>query len=128
MSLKERGDSPTSATIAHPVKSSLRILSALGAFFVVAAALAACGGVPGNSVAVVDDASVKKSTFDHWMVVAAKSSQPPGAGGAVSVPDAPSFTNCVAAAKKAQPKPTKGQPAQTDKQLKATCKQQYEGL
>jgi foldase protein PrsA len=111
------------------VKSSFRILLALGAFFVVAAALAACGGVPGNSVAVVDDASVKKSTFDHWMVVAAKSSQPPGAGGqAASVPDAPNFTKCIAAARKAQPKPAKGQPKQTDAQLKATCKQQYEGL
>jgi foldase protein PrsA len=101
---------------------------ALGAFFVVAAAFAACGGVPGNSVARVDDASVKKATFDHWMLVAAKSSQPPGAGGAVTVPDAPDYTKCIAAARKAQPKPTKGQPKQTDAQLKATCKQQYEGL
>src|SRR5262245_36070802 len=101
------------------VKSSVRILMALGAFFVVAAALAACGGVPGNSVATVDDASVKKSTFDHWMVVAAKSSQPPGAGGqAASVPDAPNYTRCIAAARKAAPKPAKGQPKQTDAQLK----------
>lgn len=107
------------------VKSSLRILLALGAFFVVAAAVAACGGVPGNSVARIDDATIKKSTFDHWMLVAAKSSQPPGAGGAVSVPDAPNYTKCIAAAQKATPK---GQPKQTVKQLKATCKQQYEGL
>jgi foldase protein PrsA len=101
---------------------------ALGAFFVAAAAFAACGGVPGNSVARVDDATIKKATFDHWMLVAAKSSQPPGAGGAVTVPDAPNYTKCIAAARKAQPKPTKGSPPQTDKQLKATCKQQYEGL
>src|SRR3954465_14869222 len=125
MSLKARALRRRSATIAHPVKSSVRILMALGAFFVAAAAFAACGGVPGNSVARVDDASIKKSTFDHWMIVAAKSSQPPGAGGKVSVPDAPNFEKCIAAAKKAAPK---GQPKQTDKQLKATCKQQYEGL
>jgi foldase protein PrsA len=117
-----------SATIGHRVTSPFRILLALGAFFVAAAAFAACGGVPGNSVAVVDDASIKKSTFDHWMTVAAKSSQPPGAGAAPAVPDAPNYTKCVAAAKKAQPKPAAGQPAPTVKQLKATCKQQYEGL
>jgi foldase protein PrsA len=128
MSLKEPGGRRRSATIGSRVKSPLRIVLALGAFFVAAAAFAACGGVPGNSVARVDDASIKKATFDHWMAVAAKSSQPPGAGGAVAVPDAPNYTKCVAAARKAQPKPTKGQPAQTDKQLKATCKQQYEGL
>ena len=128
MSLKARGGVARSATIGSRVKSPLRIVLALGAFFVAAAAFAACGGVPGNSVATVDDASIKKSTFDHWMTVAAKSSQPPGAGGAVTVPDAPNFTKCVAAARKAQPKPAKGQPAQTDKQLKAQCKQQYEGL
>jgi foldase protein PrsA len=98
---------------------------ALGAFFVVAAVFAACGGVPGNSVAQVDDASIKKSTFDHWMLVAAKSSQAPGTAGAASVPDAPDYTKCIAAAKKAA---VKGQPKQTDKQLKAQCKQQYEGL
>jgi len=106
----------------------IRNLLALGAFFVVAAALAACGGVPGNSVARVDDANIKKSTFDHWLTVAAKSSQPPGAGGQVSVPDPPDYEKCTAAARKALPKPAKGQKPPTPKQLKDQCKQQYEGL
>src|SRR5829696_6010729 len=109
MSLKARGGVARSATIGSRVKSPFRILLALGAFFVAAAAFAACGGVPGNSVARVDDASIKKSTFDHWMEVAAKSWQAPGAA-AASVPDAPGYTKCVAAARKAAPKPAKGQP------------------
>ncbi|MGI8593704.1 MAG: peptidyl-prolyl cis-trans isomerase [Solirubrobacteraceae bacterium] len=106
----------------------LRILLALGAFFVVAAGLAACGGVPGNSVARVDDANIKKSTFDHWLTVAAKSSQPPGGGGQVNVPDPPDYDKCIAAARKQLPKPVKGQAQPTPKQLKDQCKQQYVGL
>ena len=106
----------------------IRILLALGAFFVVAAALAACGGVPGNSVARVDDANITKSTFEHWLTIAAKSSQPPGGGGQVNVPDPPDYAKCTAAARKALPKPVKGQKPPTPKALKDQCKQQYEGL
>ena len=69
--------------------SPRRIISALGAFFVLASLLAACGGVPGNSVARVDNTSIKKSTFDHWIGVAALSSQTPGSTSGVTVPDAP---------------------------------------
>ena len=48
---------------------------ALCAFFVIPALLlSACGGdVPGNSVAVVGDQTIKRSTFNHWMQVAAVS-------------------------------------------------------
>jgi foldase protein PrsA len=101
---------------------------ALGAFFVAAGALVACGGIPGNSVAKVDDTTIKKATFDHWMVVAAKSSQQPGAAAPAAVPDPPNYTKCVAAARKALPAPPKGQKPPTDAQLKNQCKQQYEGL
>jgi foldase protein PrsA len=110
------------------VAGSLRFLSALGAFFVLAGVVAACGGVPGNSVAKVGDSTITKKTFDHWMGVAAHSSQPPGATGTVVVPDAPNFKKCIAAKRATTPKPAQGQPEQTDAQLKTACKTEYEGL
>ena len=105
-----------------------RIISALGAFFVLALLLAACGGVPGNGVAKVDSSVIKKSTFDHWITVAALSSRQPGSAGAVTVPDAPKYTKCIAAKRTQQPKPAAGQPQQTDAQLKAACEQDYKSL
>ena len=45
-----------------------------------------------------------------------------------SVPDSPEFTKCVAAKRKTLPKPAKGQPETTDKQLKDQCKQEYDAL
>jgi foldase protein PrsA len=110
------------------VASPRRIISALGAFFVLASLLAACGGVPGNSVARVDNTSIKKSTFDHWIGVAALSSQTPGSTSGVTVPDAPNYTKCIAAKRTQQPKPTAGQPQQTDAQLKAACEQDFKSL
>jgi foldase protein PrsA len=101
---------------------------ALGAFFVAAAVLAACGGVPGNSVARVDDSAIRKSTFEHWLAVASKSSQQPGAPAPAAVPDPPDYTKCIAAARKQLPKPAKGQRAPTTAQIKGQCRQQYEGL
>ena len=96
-------------------------------------ALSACGGdsVPGNAVAKVDDAVIEKSTFDHWMQIAAISAQGPAQGAAkpkVSIPQPPEFTQCVADKKKTQPKAAKGQPQPKDADLKAQCKQEYEGL
>jgi foldase protein PrsA len=96
---------------------------------VLAFGIAACGnGVPGNSVARVDDALIKKSTFDHWMGIAAASSQPPGSTSKPTPPDAPKFTNCIAQLRKTAPKPGKGQPRVTDAQFKSQCKQQYDSL
>jgi len=109
------------------VASPPRSIPALGAFFVLAAVLAACGGIPGNAVVRVDDSVIKRSTFDHWMRVAAASSQPPGQG-AVAVPDPPSFTKCVAARRQSAPRPPRGRPQITDAQLRAQCRQEYEGL
>src|SRR3954462_8972211 len=81
---------------------------ALCAFFVLPALLlSACGGgVHGNSVVKVGDQSIKKTTFDHWMQVAAVSqagqSNPNSTGTPkAQIPDAPSFTKCVAAKKAA---------------------------
>jgi foldase protein PrsA len=110
------------------VASSRRIILALGAFFVLALLLAACGGVPGNGVARVDDSVIKKSTFDHWLAVAALSSQTPGSTAGATVPDAPKYTKCIATKRAQQPKPSAGQPQQTDAQLKAACDQDYKSL
>ena len=95
--------------------------------------VSACGGgVPGNAVVSVDNETIKTSTFDHWMNIAAISSQgqpnpnattPPKA----NVPDAPDFKQCIAKLK-ATTKPAKGQPEPTDANLKTQCKQQYDGL
>ena len=108
--------------------SPYRILSALCAFFVLVVLLAACGGVPGNGVARVDDSVIKTSTFKHWLTVAAASSQAPGTTGAVAVPDAPKYTKCIATKQAQQAKPAPGQPKQTDAQLKAACEQDYKSL
>ena len=106
---------------------------ALSAFFVAAIALSACGdSVPGNSVVRVGDATIKRTTFDHWMQVAAISSRgaDPTAKGAprATIPQPPEFKACIADKKKTAPKPAKGQPKPTDKQFKEQCKQEYEGL
>src|SRR3954462_14212271 len=83
-----------------------------------------CGGVPGNAVATVDGTAIDKDDFNHWMAVAAKTSGQPNA----SVPDSPDFKKCIAAKRKTLPKPAKGQPETTDKQLKDQCKQEYAAL
>jgi foldase protein PrsA len=103
---------------------AVRLVLASCAVLAVGAVVAACGGVPGNSVATVDGKSIDKSQFDHWMLVAAKSSGQPG----TVVPDPPDYAKCVAAKRKTTPKPGKGQPKVTDAQLKAQCKTQYNTL
>ena len=105
------------------MKRYLSVL-ALCAFFVPAAVLAGCGGVPGNAVAEVDGTAIEKGDFERWMTIASKSSGQQNA----AVPDPPNYSKCVAAARKNLPKPAKGQPKTTDAQLKEQCKQQYNQL
>jgi foldase protein PrsA len=115
------------ASIGPTVTRTLRWLSALGAFFVVTVALAACGdSVPSNAVASVDGKAVSRAQFAHWLSIAASTSQPQGAGRVAYTP--PDYASCVASKRKTAPKPAKGQPSQTDAQLKTQCKQEYEGL
>src|SRR3954464_13213729 len=104
--------------------SPTKLVALLGAIAVLAAVVAGCGGVPGNAVATVDGNAITKSTFTHWLTGAPKSGgQPPPA-----IPKPPDFAACVAAKRKALPKPAKGQPKTTDAQLKTQCKQEYDSL
>lgn len=90
-------------------------------------ALAACGdSVPGNSVASVDGETVSREQFRKWLGIAASTSQPQGAAKVAYAP--PDYAGCVATKRRTAPKPAKGQPSQTDAQLKTLCKQEYEGL
>ncbi len=117
----------------HVMLSKYRSL-ALCAFFVLPALLlSACGSdVPGNSVAKVGDQSIRRSTFDHWMQIAAVSAAgqtaTTGAAPKAQVPDAPSFTKCIAQKKATAGKPAKGQPEPTEAQLKGQCQQEYNQL
>lgn len=111
----------------------LRNFAALGAICTLG--LSACGGenVPGNAVVRVGDDTIKKTTFNHWMEVAAISSRgadPTAAAKAPKpkIPVPPDFKDCIAEKKKTAPKPAKGQPKPTDAQFKTQCKQEYEGL
>jgi foldase protein PrsA len=44
------------------------------------------------------------------------------------VPDPPDYTKCIAAKRKATPKPAKGKPKVTNQQLKSQCQQEYTTL
>ena len=108
-----------------------RSVSALCAFFVVSLVLAACGGggIPGDAVVKVGDSTIKKTTFQHWLSVAAISSAGTATGAAKPViPDPPDYKACIADKKKTAPKPAKGQPEQTDAQFKTQCQTAYTGL
>jgi foldase protein PrsA len=117
----------------HVMLSKYRSL-ALCAFFVLPALLlSACGSdVPGNSVAKVGDQTIRRSTFDHWMQIAAVSAAgqtaTTGAAPKAQVPDSPSFTKCIAQKKATAGKPAKGQPEPTEAQLKGQCQQEYNQL
>jgi parvulin-like peptidyl-prolyl isomerase len=114
---------------------ALRRTLALGAFFALAVVLAACGdSVPGNSVAKVNDQTIKQSTFDHWMKVAAVSAAAQSNPSATSAPKvavpskADDFKSCVADKKKSAGAPAKGQKPTSDAQYKQQCEQQFNQL
>jgi hypothetical protein len=100
------------------MRTTLARSSALGAFFVaVALIVTACGGssLPGNAVVKIDDTTITKDAFDHWMAVAAKSqAQQTGASSTAGIvaPVPPDFTACVEQLRKTS-KPAKGQPSPT---------------
>jgi foldase protein PrsA len=113
------------------VSKPLRYISALGAVFFAAVGLAACGGgVPGNAVAQVNGNAITKSTFEHWLTVAAASSSTSAGAAAPKpvVPEPPKYTACIAHLEATTPKPAKGQTKPTAAQLKTQCEQQYQSL
>jgi foldase protein PrsA len=101
-------------------------VAALGAFFVVVIAVAACGsGVPGNSVADVAGNPITTQAFKHWMFVAAKSQAAQNPSAPVIVPsDPPQFDGCVAQVRRQIPTLAKT----STKQLRADCKQLFTSL
>lgn len=97
-------------------------LSALGAFFVIAAAVAGCGGsssLPSNAVATVAGNPISLRAYQHWMYVAAKyeASQEAGEPTIVS-DDPPNFNSCIKQVRAFVPSLAKT----SDKQLRSTCK------
>jgi foldase protein PrsA len=109
------------------VSRASRFISALAAVFLAAAGLTACGGIPGNAVVQVNGNSITKSTFGHWMAVAA-SSTTTSPGAKPVIPEPPKFTACVAHLQAIAPKPAKGQSPPSAAQLKSQCEQQYKSL
>jgi len=112
------------------VSKALRFIPALGAVFFASLALSACGGgIPGNAVVQVGGNSITKTTFEHWMGVAASSST---AGATTAskpaVPVPPSYTACIAHLEATAPKPAKGQAKPTSTELKSECETQYKSL
>jgi foldase protein PrsA len=112
------------------VRKTLRNLLALGAFFVAAVALVACGSssdnsVPSNAVASVDGTPITKAEYEKWAQIMAQGSAQPGTEAVV--PDPPTFTRCIAFLRR-NTRTARGQPAPTDVTLRAQCRQQNEAL
>ncbi len=105
-----------------------KVISALGAFFVLAISLSACGGsggIPGNSVAAMDGSPITTAAFNHWMFVAAKGQASQQPGSPVIVPnDPPNFTGCIAQIHRAIPAYSKT----SAKTLKSLCAQDFQSL
>jgi len=106
-----------------------RYAALLGALLVPPFALSACGGgVPGNAVATVGGDPITKSTFDHWLLIAARAqSQMTGGDGANAVaPDPPEFKRCIAAKRKAEGDDKKSR--SSDATLRRQCQSEYDQL
>jgi foldase protein PrsA len=113
------------------VSKTLRFIPALGAVFFASLALTACGGgIPSNAVVQVGSNPITKTTFEHWLSVAAASSATTATGKTAKpvVPDPPNYTECIAHLEATAPKPAKGQSKPTSAQLKSECEQQYKSL
>jgi parvulin-like peptidyl-prolyl isomerase len=104
----------------------LKYILALGAFFVAAIGVSACGsGVGGSNVATVAGNPISLQAFKHWMYVAAKGNATQSPGAPVIVPtDPPNFTDCIAQVRKQIPSLAK----QPDKTIKSDCSQLFTSL
>ena len=108
------------------MRKHLSRITALGAFFVLALAIAGCGsGIPGDSVADVAGNPITTQAFNHWMYVAAKGQAAQNPGGPVIVPtDPPQFNGCITQVRAQIPSLAKT----PTKQLRADCKQLFTSL
>jgi foldase protein PrsA len=106
-----------------------RKLAALGAFFVIAAAIAGCGSsssLPSDSVASVAGNPITLQAFNHWMFVAAKDQAAQAAQQGESEPiivpnDPPQYTSCLKQIREQIPTLAKT----ADKTLRADCSQVF---
>lgn len=114
--------------IAGAMNRLFRLLVPATALVAASIAVSGCGGVPSGDVAKIDGNTISKTTFDRWVTVAAASSAAQDPAAKAAIPDPPDFTKCIAAKRKAAPKPVKGQPEQTDATLKKQCSDAYETL
>ncbi len=109
-------------------------IAALGAIFITALTLTACGGggIPGNAVVSVNGNAITNTAFNHWMAVAANANAGATAAGQTApkavVPDPPTYKACIAHLEATAPKPAKGQPKPTAATLKTQCEQEYTSL
>jgi foldase protein PrsA len=111
------------------VSKVLRFIPALGAVLFAVIGLAACGGgVPGNAVVAVGGTPITKTTFAHWMSVAASSTAAASPAGKPPVPEPPNYTACIAHLQANQPKPAKGVTVPGPAQFKSECETQYKSL
>lgn len=105
-----------------------RRAAALGAALCVSVAVAACGGIPGNSVVAVNGTGITKEQFKHWMAIAAAgsaSSEPGKKAARPPVPEPPDFTACIAHLQATAPKTPAGKTPPSTAQYKSQCEQQY---
>jgi foldase protein PrsA len=105
-----------------------RSIPALGAVFFAVLGLSACGGIPGNAVVQVGGKPISKSTFEHWLGVAAASSATTATAAKPVLPLPPDYTACIEHLRATTPKPVKGQPAVTTSVLKSQCERLYKSL
>ncbi|MHB1537627.1 MAG: peptidyl-prolyl cis-trans isomerase [Solirubrobacteraceae bacterium] len=109
------------------MRTPTRSIAALGAVFFASISLAACGGgISGNAVVDIKGTSITKSTFAHWMTIAAASTSATTTKAAkVVLPEPPAYTKCIAHLKETEPAPAKGQKRKTEAELKKECAEQY---
>jgi parvulin-like peptidyl-prolyl isomerase len=104
----------------------MKLFSALGAFFVVALTISACGSSAApNAVVTVDGNPITLRAYNHWMYVAAKGQSAQAPGAPTIVPnDPPNFTGCVKQVRKQIPALVKT----PDAQIVRDCKQLFTSL
>lgn len=99
--------------------------AALGAAIAVALVVAACGGIPGDAVVSVGGTAITKTTFQHWMEVAAQGSSPTTNKEKVPVPDPPEYKTCIAHQETTAASASKGKKTPNPALYKSQCEQEY---